>query len=443
MKNQEPFIPLVPIRLQTIVAASVTLRWLQARCSSRSAGAVLATLLPVVLVSVLMSTAAVAQEAAGAQQTALVQNGAVAQEKAMMDGEHQHLILVVGAPGAEVYQAEFSSWAARWEQACQQGQIDCTKIGVPAVNSSAEIGTTGAIASAASSSGASSSDVPSSDVPSSDVPSSDVPSSDVPWTGDATGKPASDLQQLEAAIAAAAHNASREPLWLVFIGHGTFDGRTASLNLQGPDMTAEQLAELLKPIQRPVAVIICASCSAPFINQLSAPNRIIVSATKDGTQSQYSRFGDAMSQAIGSLEADINRDGQTSLLEAWLFASRRTAEFYKSEGRLATEHSLLDDNGDGQGVRSEVYEGDRIARNVQDAEKVDGRLAARWHLVRNDEERQLTSEQRQTRDTLEEQIEALRSRKAEVDEAEYLQQLESLLIPLAELYESLASKKPE
>ena len=163
----------------------------------------------------------------------------------------------------------------------------------------------------------------------------------------------------------------------------------------------------------------------------------MISATKEDNQLQYSRFGDAMSQAIGGLDADIDRDGQTSLVEAWLFASRRTAEFYSTEGRLATEHALLDDNSDGKGTRAEVYETDRLKTNIDNTDQLDGLLAARWHLIRSNEERRLTSEQRQTRDDLEQQLEELRRRKDKLSEAEYLLQLEAVLVPLAQLYESL------
>ncbi|MCA9010729.1 MAG: hypothetical protein KDB01_13355, partial [Planctomycetaceae bacterium] len=213
-------------------------------------------------------------------------------------------------------------------------------------------------------------------------------------------------------------------------------GRTARLNLNGPDMSAEKLAELLRPAKRPLAFIACASCSAPFLNALSAPGRIVISATKDGNQIQYSRFGDAMSQAISGLEADINRDGQTSLLEAWLFASRRTADFYASEGRLATEHALLDDNGDGKGTRADAYDLDRPKANLKNADQIDGSEAARWYLIRSEEERRLTPEQRQLRDELEAQLEELRRRQTEMTEGEFLQELEVLLVPLARLYES-------
>ena len=45
-------------------------------------------------------------------------------------------------------------------------------------------------------------------------------------------------------------------------------------------------------------------------------------------------------------KADLDKDDQVSLLEAFLTASVRTAEFYEETSRLATEHALIDDNGD-------------------------------------------------------------------------------------------------
>ena len=309
----------------------------------------------------------------------------VAQEPATPPSSaRQELIVVIGAPGTDEYRATFESWAARWKVAAERAAADCTMIGAVEPSSA-------------------------------------------------------DLEELTVALAASIAVETTEPLWIVFIGHGTFDGRTASLNLNGPDISSQRMAEMLRSAKRPIAFIVCASCSSPFINALSAPDRIVISATKDGSQIQYSRFGDAMSQAVGGLDADINRDGQTSLLEAWLFASRRTAEFYVTEGRLATEHALLDDNGDSKGTRAEVYEADRLKTNIENADQLDGNLASRWHLVRSDEERRLTPEQRRTRDGLEQQLEGLRRRKDKLAESEYLLQLEVILVPLARLYESIDS----
>lgn len=317
----------------------------------------------------------------------------------------QALILVVGSGGTPEYSAEFAKWAARWTEASKNAQAETVVIGLDAV-----------VATDANTTASS---------------------------GDVASSSTTDADTLSSAIQKFAAIETSEPLWLVYVGHGTFDGRRASLNLRGPDVTEERLSELLKESKRPVTGIFCCSCSSPFVNALSGPNRIIISATKDGNQIQYSRFGDAFSTAIGSLDADINRDGQVSLLEAWLFASRRTSEFYKTEGRLATEHSLLDDNGDQKGTRAENFEGLRLKPNIKNAAEMDGKLSSRWSFVRSDEERKLTPEQRKIRDDLESQLEALREQKDSMDEAVYLSRLEEILRPLAELYEGSSSPTVE
>lgn len=313
------------------------------------------------------------------------------------------VLLVVGAAGTEEYGAAFQQWAARWQQAAASGAADLQWIG------------------------------PGNSSPASPESPATAPSPAASAT--------TDRDQLRAAVEAASQSSSAQPLWLIYIGHGTFDQQTAALNLRGPDLSADDLASILKPVRRPLVIALCASSSAPFINALSAPGRVVISATKDGNQVQYSRFGDAFSLAVGGLDADVDRDGQTSLLEAWLFAARRTAEFYSTAGRLATEHSLLDDNGDSRGVRAELFEGLRPAKNLQADQPIDGASAAKIWLVRSAEERQLTADQQLTRDALEARLEALKARRSELDDTDYLQQLEDILLPLAKLYRE-AEQRP-
>jgi hypothetical protein len=124
----------------------------------------------------------------------------------------------------------------------------------------------------------------------------------------------------------------------------------------------KELADWLRPCNRPLAVIDCASASAPFLNKLSAPGRVVVTATRTGGEVHYARFGDYLSAAIADPAADLDKDGQTSLLEAFLAASHQTAEFYKQAGRLATEHALLEDNGDALGTPADWFQGTRAVR---------------------------------------------------------------------------------
>ncbi len=225
------------------------------------------------------------------------------------------------------------------------------------------------------------------------------------------------------------------PLWLIFIGHGTFDGRAAAFNLRGPDVTASELATWLKECRRPLMVIDTTAASGPFLTSLSAPRRVIVTATKSGQERNYARFGRFFARRVIDPTADLDKDDQTSLFEAFLAAGRDTAEFYKNEGRIMTEHPLLDDNGDGRGVRVDFFTGDKLAKALTGRQSADGDIARSVHLLPHADERRLTAAQTAERDRLEDEIAALRRRKSELAEDDYYNELEKLLVKLARLYQ--------
>lgn len=243
----------------------------------------------------------------------------------------------------------------------------------------------------------------------------------------------SDHDRLKAALAAEPKSGLDE-VWMVLIGHGTFDGKDAKLNLRGPDVSATEMAEWLKPFTRPLAVIDTTSSSAPFMNKLAAPGRVIVSATRSGNEHNYARFGKFLAEALPDAKSDLDKDGQVSLLESFLSAAHRTAEFYKTEGRLATEHALLDDNGDGLGTPSDWFRGVIATKRTRDGAPPDGLRAHQFHLVRSTDEQQLSPEVRARRDRLEQQIAGLRDKKEKLGEEKYFNDLEKLLLELAALY---------
>jgi len=221
----------------------------------------------------------------------------------------------------------------------------------------------------------------------------------------------------------------------VLIGHGTFDGKQAKFNLRGPDVSASALALWLRPFRRPLVVINTAAASAPFLNQLSASNRVIITATRSGHELNYARFGHYLALSLTDPQADLDKDGQVSLLEAFLAASHQTAEFYKMQGRLQTEHALLDDNGDGLGTPADWFHGLRAVKKPKDDAGLDGLLARQLCLVPAEFERALPPEQRARRDELERAVLMHREKKSKMAEEEYYQQLEKLLLELARLYE--------
>lgn len=352
--------------------------------------------------------------------TLVSSSAGTAEDETKPKQDSQQAIVVVGASGSPQYAKQFQSWADQWKSACTAGnvavQIFAERSEPPLPANSSE----------------------DSEIQKETTVAPDPVDRSAPPELPENRPAEQTLQQLVEAIRTASQTPSLEPLWIVLLGHGTYDGRSARFNLPGPDISAAQLAEACQNAQRPLIIINCSSCSAPFINALSGPERIVVTATKSGSESQYSRFGQHFANAIGSLEADLNQDGQTSVREAWLVAAASTQAFYESEGRLATEHSLLDDNGDQAGSASSSFENGRVKENLKQPEKVDGKLAGRSHLIRSPEEQRLTADQRKQRDDLETRLESLRSQKNNLSEQEYLNQLEKLLIPLAKLYADAA-----
>lgn len=242
-----------------------------------------------------------------------------------------------------------------------------------------------------------------------------------------------DLSLLRQALSNEPTNSTAE-LWLVLIGHGTFDGKEAKFNLRGPDLSATELSEWLKPFRRPVIVVNCASSSSPFINKLSAPGRVIVTATRSGAEENYTRFGQFIAAAITDATADLDKDGQTSLLEAFIMASRRVTEFYDAEGRLATEHALLDDNGDGLGTPVDFFRGVRAVKKPAGGGSVDGLRAHQLHLVRSEQEQNMPPQLRARRDELELAMARLRDSKPQLGEEEFYRRLENLMLELSKLY---------
>ncbi len=294
------------------------------------------------------------------------------------------VILVVGAAGEADYGSNFVRQAALWEQACRKGQCRNTTIGLGSDSST------------------------------------------------------NDLERLKQALAIEPKETANQ-LWLVLIGHGTFDGREARFNLRGPDFSASDLALWLKPFRRPLAVIDTASCSAPFLNKLSATNRVVITATRSGHEQNFTRFGQYFAEALTNPQADLDKDGQISVLEAFLIASRRTGEFYKLENRLATEHALLDDNGDGLGTPAEWFRGLRAFKRAKENAPLDGLLAQQFHLIPGDTDLGLAPEQRVKRDALEQAIFQFRESKNQLPEPEYYEKLEKLLLDLARFYQAVSN----
>jgi len=242
----------------------------------------------------------------------------------------------------------------------------------------------------------------------------------------------STLEEIRAALSGmAARMRPTDDLFILLIGHGSATGSGARLNIPGPDFGAQWLGEALGEITgRYTVVINGASSSAPFIAALSGPGRVIVTATKSAGERLSTVFPEQLLASLREKTGDLDKDGRVSVLEAFIYTRNRTAEWYAGEGRLATEHPLLDDNGDGRGEREPGHGG------------TDGVLAGRVHFGRRPPPALSTGTpgERSLRARIEELrvlIDELKDEKERLDPAAYSERMEELLIELARMSRTL------
>ncbi|HSB11307.1 MAG TPA: hypothetical protein VLM38_17605 [Blastocatellia bacterium] len=209
---------------------------------------------------------------------------------------------------------------------------------------------------------------------------------------------------------------------VVLIGHGSFDNQQAKFNLIGPDLAAKDYAGLLASLPtKKVVFVNCASSSGEFIKPLSAEGRIVITATRSGNEQNATVFADHFIAALAERAADADKNGRISVLEAFNYATKQTADWYKQKNRLATEHSLIDDNGDGAGHEEATAGDGNLAKVVYLDSKTIEEAGNDAELIRLIALRQ----------KLEEDIEKLKARKSDMKPDEYEAELERLLVDLA------------
>jgi hypothetical protein len=218
---------------------------------------------------------------------------------------------------------------------------------------------------------------------------------------------------------------------LILIGHGTFDGTEYKFNLVGPDITAGELAKLCDHIpSRRQLIVDTTSSSGGAIPALERPGRAVISATKSGNEKNATVFARYFVEAFQDPSADTDKSDSISAMEAFSYAARKTADFYDSQKRLATEHAVFNDVGSGEPVREAAGE--------------EGKLMASFTMLRigaaqqaaNDPAKRALLDQK---DELEQKIDMLKYRKPAMDPSDYKNQLRDALLQLAQVQQQLDS----
>jgi hypothetical protein len=225
------------------------------------------------------------------------------------------------------------------------------------------------------------------------------------------------------AIASVRQQMTRDDLLLVFlIGHGTFDGVDAKFNLVGPDMESAEWGALLQPLPGTVVVVNGTAGSFPFIERLSGPRRIVVTATDSVAQRFDTVFPEYFVKAFADDAADLDKNQRISVWEAFASASAGVRRHYQQRGQLSTERALLDDNGDrtGKSAAEQGEDGARASQTYLDV-ALPGAVPTDGELLRLLQRKSL----------LEAELEELNIRKAFLSSEEYAKEFERIITEFA------------
>lgn len=240
-----------------------------------------------------------------------------------------------------------------------------------------------------------------------------------------TGSDATKAKLTETLAQVAREAKPEDEFTLILIGHGSYDGEVYKFNLPGPDISGEDLALLCDRIPAKRQLIVnTTSASGGSIGALQRVGRVVIAATKTGTEKNATVFARYWVDALRDGSADTDKNETITALEAFIFADRKTAAFYESQKRLATEHPVFEDTGKKEAVRA------------ASTESGEGQLAASFPVLRigsaqkaaNDPAKRALLDKKEE---LERKIDLLKYQKAAMSADDYRKQLSDALLELA------------
>src|SRR5437867_1126394 len=204
-----------------------------------------------------------------------------------------------------------------------------------------------------------------------------------------------------------------DTFFLFFIGHGSGEDGQYKFNISGPDYTADDYNKLLGTLNVGRIVIVAATpASGASLDKFAGKNRVVITATRSGQEGNDIVFYDYFLEALQGTAADEDKDQKVSVWEAFKYAVAGTERFYKDEGRLATDHAQISDNGVDK-TDAKAKEPPLVARSTS--------FQVDRPVVSSDPKMQALLNQKKE---IEQQIEALRFNKSSMLAADYDKQME-------------------
>jgi hypothetical protein len=243
--------------------------------------------------------------------------------------------------------------------------------------------------------------------------------------------PQATKANLQAKLAAIAQQSKPDDAFVLFlIGHGSFDESDYKFNIPGPDVSATELGNALDKIQARQLIVNMTSASGGSLPIIQKPKRVVIVATKGGTEKNATVFARYWIEALRDPAADADKNEIITALEAYRYVETKVAKFFTDLGRLATEHPLLEDAGKGEGAKTFTTEnGEGL---------VAGRFAvlhtgSAVTMAKDPAKQQLLKQ----KEDIEQKIDELKYRKASMPVQEYRQQLSKFLVDLAKVQAAL------
>jgi len=209
---------------------------------------------------------------------------------------------------------------------------------------------------------------------------------------------------------------------VVLVGHGSFDGDLYKFNLPGPDIDGTELKRLLGAVPAKSQLVVDATSASGAVLDWANDNRVVITATRSGFERNATRFPELFAAALADGAADINKNGIITAQEAFDYASRSVADSFTKQGTLATEHPQMKGGGAARFTVARLNTAPAVVSS-------------------NPEVAALATE----REKLDGEIEALKERREQMPADAYLEQLQKLLVQLAEVQGKIdaAQGKPQ
>ncbi len=220
-------------------------------------------------------------------------------------------------------------------------------------------------------------------------------------------------------------------LVVFLVGHGTFDGADYKINLPGPDLSGVELAALLDRVKAKKQLVInTTSASGASVTALQKPNRVVITATKSGTERNATVFARFWVEALRDPGADADKNETVTAIEAFRYADQKTVQYYERNKRIATEHAVLEDTGQGEAVRNPTSDNGH------------GLVASRTPLLRIGAAQRAAADPAKQKlltqkEEVEQKIDQLKYNKAAMNVADYRKQLQVLLVELAKVQKEI------